>query len=68
MATYRIIVGETGNEVGHIIDTTATSIVSARRILVRELAKYRGDGWGYIEADLYDDNRWQRIDDTWEEV
>ena len=56
---YRIVVGELGNEVGHIVPTGARSDHGARSALGRALARYGGDGWGRIEYDLYDDGRWQ---------
>ena len=46
---YRIVVGEVGNEQGHIISTRAKSIEGALRSLKSELKKYGHDGWGYIE-------------------
>jgi hypothetical protein len=51
MATrYRIIVGETGNEQGHIIDSSAATPEEATLHMRRELEPYHGDGWGRIEA------------------
>lgn len=58
---YRIVVGEKGNEQGHIIDTTAKTDKGARIALTRALYPYLKDGWGRIEYDLYDDGRWQRM-------
>ena len=57
---YRVIVGEVGNEQGHIIPCNAKTDTGARRILARELAAYDGDGWGRIEyrAPGYD---WQEL-------
>lgn len=46
---YRIIVGERGNDYGHVIPTAAKTLLGAKRVLTRELKKYRGDGWGRIE-------------------
>ncbi len=60
MTTYRIVVGEIGNEQGHIVETNAKTEQGARVVLGRELAKYGREGWGRIEIDLYDDGRWQR--------
>lgn len=46
---YRLVVGEVGNEMGHIIDSNAKTEKGARIALGKELAKYGGDGWGRIE-------------------
>lgn len=60
--TYRIVVGELGNEQGHIVATRAESDRGARIALGIQLAKYAGDGWGRIEIDLYGDGRWQDME------
>ena len=50
MGKYRLVVGETGNEIGHVMATTAQTEVGAKIALGRALAKYDGDGWGYWEV------------------
>jgi len=58
----RVIVGERGNEQGHIILSKyhhPLSWLGAKRILARELAKYNGDGWGRIEQRA-DNGQWIR--------
>jgi len=47
---YRLVVGESGNEQGHVVPCRATTEIGAKRCLGRELAEYQGDGWGYIEC------------------
>ena len=59
---YRIIVGETGNERGHIVTTMAATERGARIVLGRQLALYEGEGWGRVEIDLYSDGRWQPVE------
>lgn len=46
---YRIIVGEKGNEQGHVVDTPLATMVGAKRAQAKELAKYGRDGWSRIE-------------------
>jgi len=58
---YRLVVGEKGNEQGHIIPTQHKSYSGAKMQFGKELAKYKGEGWGYVERDLYDDGRWERL-------
>jgi hypothetical protein len=43
--TYRLVVGEVGNEQGHIIECYARSLDGARRAAHRALQPYGGDGW-----------------------
>lgn len=57
---YRVVVGENGNEEGHIM-TAGTTEAEAREALARELAKYRGDGWGRIEFSRVSESNWQRL-------
>lgn len=45
---YRIVYGETGNDMGHASDVTYDSEQSARSALASVLECY-GDGWGRIE-------------------
>jgi len=45
---YKLVVGEKGNEYGHIVGTNARSLRGAKITLGRQLAAYRGDGWGKI--------------------
>jgi len=59
MERYRIVVGEQGNERGHIIAAGADER-RARRMLARELAKYGGDGWGRLEVNC--GAGWERLD------
>jgi hypothetical protein len=47
---YRLIVGEAGSDLGHIVHTQAKSLPGARRALRRAMAPYDGDGWGHIES------------------
>ncbi len=61
-AGYRLVVGEVGNEQGHVVSTSALTLAGARRALAARLAEYGGDGWGYVEVDEYNDSRWQRLD------
>jgi len=58
--TYRLIIGEQGNEMGHIIPTRATTERGVQVALARVLASYHGDSWGRVEVN-YDDTGWQRI-------
>lgn len=46
---YRLIVGEMNDKQGHIVKTTASSLVGAKIALRRAMATYKGDGWGRIE-------------------
>lgn len=57
---YRIVVGERGNEQGHVIDCDATTERGARECLRRELARYGSDGWGRVEYRRGDG--WDRLD------
>lgn len=58
---YRIVIGETGNEQGHIVATSAKTLEGAERALRRELDKYDGDGWGRVEVGDGTQARWQRV-------
>jgi hypothetical protein len=60
MTRYRIVVGEIGNEQGHIIPTSATDDAQARAALRQALKPYGRDGWGRIERNETPDN-----DATW---
>lgn len=46
---FRIIVGEKGNEQGHIVSTKAGTEAGARRVVQREIHKYQGECWFRIE-------------------
>ena len=47
---YRLVVGEIGNEQGHIIPCKATTLHGARSALGQQLARYgAGQGWGRVE-------------------
>lgn len=58
--TYRIVIGEKGNTQGHIINTSARTERGAQVILGKELAKYKGDGWGRVEEGEGDN--WEKIE------
>jgi len=49
--TYRIIVGETGNELGHVTISRHVSDRAAIRAAKRRCAKYHGDGWWRVESE-----------------
>ena len=49
MKSYTIIVGETGNERGHVTDSIHASDAAAVRKAKRLCAAYRGDGWWRVE-------------------
>lgn len=49
-ATYKIYVGEVGNEQGHLVGATR-SLRGAKQIAGRERNKYDGDGWSIIRGD-----------------
>lgn len=63
---YRLIVGERGNEIGHIIATSAKSYEGAKRAMRRAMAQYgEGMAWGRIEVNYGASNDlgiWGRID------
>jgi len=48
-STFRLVVGETGNDVGHVIATRAKSVTSAERALARAMRPYFDDAWGRVE-------------------
>ena len=54
--TYTVVVGEVGNEVGHVVGTT-TSLHGARVIAGRELKAYGSDGWAVIRGDYGHEER-----------
>jgi hypothetical protein len=47
---YRLVVGESGNERGHVVPSSTKTIQGARIALGRALAHYSGDGWGTIQC------------------
>lgn len=47
--SYRLVVGETGNEQGHIVACHAITRADAEKALARAVAPYKGEGWGRIE-------------------
>ena len=49
--TYRIIVGETGNECGHVRIGKHVSDAAAIRAAKRRCSAYHGDGWWRVEAE-----------------
>ena len=69
---YRIVVGEIGNEIGHIIPISVNSERLAKLALAKELRKYGRDGWGRVEYRTSRDGvngvpvgegwDWQRLD------
>jgi hypothetical protein len=48
--TYSIIVGETGNECGHVTISSHVSDAAAVRKAKKSCAAYRGDGWWRVEC------------------
>jgi len=60
---YRLVVGEVGNEQGHVIQTSAYTEHGARVALGRKLAAYGDDGWGRVEVSYHgsDEWGWQRL-------
>jgi hypothetical protein len=48
--SYQIIVGETGNEVGHVTSSSHVSDAAAVRKAKELCAAYRGDGWWRVEC------------------
>lgn len=60
---FRLVVGEIGNELGHVVATKAQTLHGAKTALGRELAKYGNDGWGRIEEAVETENgrEWMRI-------
>jgi len=47
---YRLVVGEVGNEQGHIVPCKAQTEAGVMRAAKRAVAGYRGDGWCMIQA------------------
>ncbi len=47
---YQIIVGETGNECGHVASSRHVSDAAAVRKAKRLCATYKGDGWWRVEC------------------
>lgn len=58
---YRIVVGEKGNDQGHIVDVDGGE-TDARAKLVAELEAYGGDGWGRIEFTCVFINGWYPLE------
>ena len=48
---YRLVVGEKGNEQGHLVACKAQTPLGARIALGQQLARYKGGGWGYVQAE-----------------
>ena len=48
---YKITVGETGNECGHVTRSGHVSDAAAVRKAKRLCATYHGDGWWRVECD-----------------
>lgn len=59
---YRLIVGETGNEQGHTIPTSAKTLRGAKRCLTIALAEYCGDGWGCVQESVETDHGTEWVD------
>lgn len=59
--TYRIIVGEKGNEQGHVTDGIESE-GGACVLLAAALQPYKGDGWGRIEFSA-NGTDWERLTD-----
>jgi hypothetical protein len=47
---YQIIVGETGNESGHVTSSSHVSDAAAVRKAKELCAAYKGDGWWRVEC------------------
>ena len=47
---YQIIIGETGNECGHVTSSSHVSDAAAVRRAKELCAAYRGDGWWRVEC------------------
>jgi hypothetical protein len=63
---YRLVVGEKGNEQGHIIETKAKSYDGAKRAMRREMAAHgEGQAWGRIEVNYGTGDLWGRIDEVY---
>lgn len=58
---YRVVVGEVGNEQGHICSPMTGDEMKARRQLALELSKYKGDGWGRVEV-CRENGTWEALD------
>ena len=48
---YQIIIGETGNEYGHVTSSRYASDAAAIRAAKRRCAEYHGDGWWRVECE-----------------
>jgi len=59
-AMYRLVIGEQGNEQGHIKYTNAKTLRGAKTVLSKELEVYGGDGWGRIEYQ-HKNGEWERL-------
>jgi hypothetical protein len=51
MSKYITVVGETGNEQGHVAEVSAANDAAAIRKAKRAVAAYRGDGWWIVRDD-----------------
>lgn len=60
---YRVVVGEQGNDQGHVVDVVGDEAY-AYTVLDREVAKYQGDGWGRVEVRR--PGGWERLDQVCE--
>ena len=49
--SYSIIIGEVGNEVGHVITISCVSDAAAIAKAKKECRAYNGDGWWRVERD-----------------
>jgi hypothetical protein len=50
MKRYTIIVGETGNECGHLTNSSHVTDAAAVRMAKRLCAAYKGDGWWRVDC------------------
>ena len=48
---YKVTIGETGNECGHVTRSRHVSDTAAIRAARRLCAEYRGDGWWRVECE-----------------
>lgn len=49
--SYEIVVGETGNEIGHVAKSLHVSMEAAVRKAKKLCSAYDGDGWWLVRGD-----------------
>lgn len=59
--SYRGVVGEKGNDIGHVVAMAATNEADARAALALAVAPYGSDGWGRIEYQTAGMQGWERL-------